>query len=211
MQTQFSNLEVSMSSKILRLAATVLWILALASATGAWAQAPIHYSGLLNDYSPSTVKGGPYEIRGSWSLDLHGESGTADFSAALNMETSDYGITEGIVDPAQPSTRGAHTHHIKLTRATVTWNMDGCPTFNPAPTRGFQINGTVSLLTGNGNNSPFETDPPSSTLQVCVTGGDGDFSTPYSNVTLVLGGPATKHFGTQQAIHGVVVQTRRPR
>ena len=37
---------------------------------------------------------------------------------------------------------------------------------------GFQLNGTVSLLTGNGNIAPFETNPPSSTLQVCVTGGD---------------------------------------
>lgn len=198
-----------MKSTSFRWAASVLWILMLVPATSAWGQAPIHYSGLINDYSPSTIKGGPYEIRGTWSLDLHGESGTADFSAALNMETSDYGITEGIVDPTQPATRGAHTHHIKM-RGTVTWNMDGCPAFNPAAKTGFEVNGTVSLLTGNGSNAPFETDPPSSMLQVCVTGGDGDFSTPHSNVTLVLAGPATKHFGVQQAIHGVVVRTKRP-
>ena len=199
-----------MSGNSINRAARVLAFLAVASAAGAMAQGAVHYSGLINDYSPSTIKGGPYEIRGTWSLDLHGQSGTADFSAAVNMETSDHGITEGIVDPTQPSTRSAHTHHIKLTRAAVTWNMDGCPTFNPATKIGFQVNGTVSLMTGNGSNAPFETDPPSSTLQVCVTGGDGDFSTPSSNVTLVLGGPATKHFGIQQAIHGVVVQTKRP-
>jgi hypothetical protein len=161
-------------------------------------------AGLINDYSPSSVKGGPYEIRGDWSLDLHGESGTADFSAAVNMETSDYGIAEGIVDPTQPESRGAHTHHINLTAATVTWNMDGCPAFSPVTKVGFQVNGTVSLLTGNGSIAPFETDPPSSTLQVCITGGDGDESITYSNLTLVFQGPATKHFGTQQAIHGVV-------
>lgn len=165
---------------------------------------PVHFSGLINDYSPSTVKGGPYEIRGEWSLDLHGESGTADFSAAVNMETSDFGITEGIVDPTQPATRGAHTHHIKLTNATVTLNLNGCPTFSPPTKMGFQVNGTVSLITGNGSTAPFETNPPSSTLQVCISGGDGDYSIPYSNVTLVLQGPATVHFGTQQAIHGFV-------
>ena len=65
------------------------------------------------------------------------------------------------------------------------------------------MNGTVSLMTGNGSNAPFETTPPSSTLQVCVTGGT---EIAYSNVTLVFGGPPTtavSHFGTQ-AIHGVV-------
>lgn len=195
-----------MKSKSLRWALSTISVLALASATGALAQDwhPSHFRGLINDYSPSTVKGGPYEIRGNWSLELHRRSGTADFSAALNMETSDYGITEGIVDPTQPATRSAHTHHIKLTGVQVTWNMDGCPTFSPPTTNGFQINGTVSLMTGNGSNAPFETDPPSTTLQVCVTGGSGDFSIPFSNVTLVLAGPATKHFGTQQVIHGFV-------
>jgi hypothetical protein len=68
---------------------------------------------------------------------------------------------------------------------------------------GFQLNGTVSLLTGNGNLAPFETNPPSSTLQVCVSGGDDvRYSLPDSNITLVFGGPAATHFG-QQAIHGV--------
>ena len=194
-----------MNSKSLGWAVCVLSVLALVSATGALAQgaSPVHFSGLINDYSSSTIKGGPYEIRGEWSLDLHGDSGTADFSAAVNMETSDYGIAEGIVDPTQPATRGAHTHHIKLTNATVTWNMDGCPAFNPPTKVGFQVNGTVSLITGNGSNAPFETDPPSTTAQVCISGGDGDFSIPSSNLTLVFQGPATKHFGTQ-AIHGFV-------
>jgi hypothetical protein len=196
-----------MNSKILIWAVSIFSVLALVSATVApgqnWEREPLHFRGLINDYSPSTVKGGPYEIRGNWSLEVHRHSGTADFSAALNMETSDYGIFESIVDPTQPATRGAHTHHIKLTNATVTWSMDGCPTFSPATTNGFQVNDTVSLMTGNGSNAPFETDPPTTTLQVCVTGGSGDYSIPYSNVTLVFGGPATHHFGTQ-AIHGDV-------
>jgi hypothetical protein len=83
--------------------------------------------------------------------------------------------------------------------------MTGCPTYlPPATTTGFQLNGTVSLLTGNGSIAPFETDPPSSTLQVCVTGAtETQFSIPNANITLVFGGPATTHFGPQ-AIHGVV-------
>lgn len=171
---------------------------------------PVHFSGLLNDYTPSTVKGGPYEMRGIWSLRLHGDSATADFSAEMNMETSDYGTQIGVVDPANPATRGAHTHHIVVTDATVTWNMDGCPSFSPATEHGFQITGTVSVITGNGSIAPFETKPlPTSRLTVCITGGD---SVSWSNMTMqfvdVAPGthsPAASHFGLQ-AIHGLVTQ-----
>ncbi len=48
----------------------------------------VHFTGLISDYSPSTVSGGPYEIRGQWSLDLVG-TGAALFAAYMNMETSD--------------------------------------------------------------------------------------------------------------------------
>jgi hypothetical protein len=71
----------------------------------------VHFTGSLSDYSPSTVSGAPYEIRGNWSLDVV-EGGTATFSADLNMETSDYGITGATqVDPADPATRSPHTYH----------------------------------------------------------------------------------------------------
>lgn len=163
----------------------------------------VHFGGLLNDYSPSTVSGGPWEMHGQWILDLNERAGTADFSADMTM--SGYGKTAtGAVDPTQAGA-GAHTHHIKLTNVTVTWNSDNCPTFSPATYRGFQLSGTVSLLTGNGSNAPFETQPPSSVLQVCVTGGENADSIPYSNITLQFqaGSPAIKHFGSQP-IHGVV-------
>ena len=52
----------------------------------------VHLSGAINDFSPSTVPGGPYAIRGDWSQDSQ-RDGTANFSADLNMETSDYGIS----------------------------------------------------------------------------------------------------------------------
>jgi len=195
-----------MKSNTLISAARMLSVLALLSTGIALAQErkDVNFtgltslSGLLNDYSPSDVKGGPWEMHGQWSLDLQRWWGVADFSADMTM--SDYGTTESGAIDATKGGQSPHTHHIKLTNATVIWNMDGCPTFSPATTMGFQFSGTVSLITGNGGPAPFETDPPSSTLQVCVTGGT---DVPYSNVTLVFGGPATTHFGSQ-AIHGVV-------
>jgi len=201
---------------------TPLWIFSMMSVLllpGGPAQAQVRpqpdvqLSGLLNDYTPSTVTNGPYEMRGTWKIDLNVFSGKADFSVEMNMETSDYGVQTGVVNPANPTTRGAHTHHIALTGAKVTWNMQGCPTFSPVTQQGFQFTGTVDMLTGNGSPAPFETSPPSSVLQVCVTGGNFVAgSVPYSNMTMQFvdlasgaPSPATKHFGTQ-AIHGVVTK-----
>ncbi len=205
-----------MNRKILQLALHAFSILALLVASTALAQerrsllvggdgfgqdrGGVQLKGLINDYSPSTVKGGPWEMHGQWSLNLNGW-GTADFSADMTM--SGYGTTNNVPDPLLGGA-SAHTHNITLSHATITWNMTGCPTFSPATDQGFQINGTVSLLTGNGSNAPFETSPPSSTLQVCITGGDAvPYSVPFSNITLVWGGPAASHFGSQP-IHGVV-------
>jgi hypothetical protein len=188
-----------MKRKTLTSAVRALSVLLLVSATCALAQErkPVHFNGLINDYSPATVKGGPWEMHGQWSMDLHGQFGTADFFADMTM--SGYGTSSGVPDATQGG-QNAHTHHIRLTNVRVTWDMIGCPTVSPATTMGFQVTGTVTLVTGNGSNAPFETTPPSSTLQVCVTGGT---EVPYSNVSLVFGGPATTHFGSQ-AIHGVV-------
>jgi len=199
-----------MKNRSLTFAFCVLAALLLATVAGLAAQErrDHHFSGVINDYSPSDVKGGPWEIHGTWTMDVREDAGTADFEAALTM--ADYGTTStGMVDPSQPG-QNPHTHHIKLTNVTVTQDMTGCPTFSPATKAGFQINGTVSLLTANGSNAIFETDPPSSTLQVCITGGDEvPYSVTNSNLTMVFVGPATTHFGTQ-AIHGVVRKSDRP-
>lgn len=192
-----------MKSKALTSAVRMLSLILLISATCALAQdrRSVHFNGLINDYSPlsATVKGSPWEMHGQWSMDVNPEKGTADFSADMTM--SGYGKTStGAVDPTQPLVN-PHTHHIRLTHVKVTWGMIDCPTYQtPVPTMGFQLNDTVSLLTGNGLLAPFETDPPSSTLQVCVTGGN---EVSFSNITLVFSGPAATHFGPQ-AIHGVV-------
>jgi hypothetical protein len=196
-----------MKSKIMISAVRTLSLLLLVSGSCALAgeRRAAHFSGLINDFSPlsTSVKGSPWEMHGQWSMDLFPEWETADFSADMTM--SGYGTTPaGAVDPAHPLVN-PHTHHIRLTNMKIIWNITGCPAYlTPLVTTGFQIKGTVSLLTGNGSKAPFETDPPSSTLQVCVTGGsEVPYSIQNSNITLVFDGPATTHFGPQ-AIHGVV-------
>jgi hypothetical protein len=192
-----------MKKKMLTSATRGMTLFLLVSAGFCFAEEhePAHFSGLLNDYSPAAVRGGPWEMHGQWTLDLYREGRSEAFSADFyaDMTMSGYGTTAGVAD-ATKGGQGAHTHHIRLTKVAVTWNMDGCPTYSPATTMGFQISNTVSLITGNGGVPPFETSPPSSTLQVCVTGSD---EVTFSNVSLVFGGPAVTHFGSQ-AIHGVV-------
>ena len=198
-----------MKAKTLTSAIRVLSLLLVFSATCALAQdrGTVHFSGILNDYTPliTNVKGSPWETHGQWSLDVHPGWGTADFAADLTM--SGFGRTPApvsAVDPTQPLVN-PHTHHIKVTNAKIKWDLTGCPQYlTPVPTQGFQFTETVSLMTGNGLVAPFETNPPTSMLQVCISGGDGSQGTMTdSNITLVFTGPAATHFGPQ-AIHGVV-------
>jgi hypothetical protein len=164
-----------------------------------------HYGGWLNDYTPSAavVKGGPYEMRGKWSLDVDERHGTATFSAAMNMETSDYGIAQNTVNKDDPTTRAAHTHHIKMTDGIVSddW-MTSCPIFSPAVTGGFVVRGPA-YVTGNGGPAPFGNP---SQLTICVLGGNNVM---FSNMTLAFGAPASGHFG-KQAVHGVVLKCGEP-
>lgn len=190
-----------MNNKILRWAVCTIPVLGAAVGIGAWAQdlRPVVFKGIINDFTPSTVSGGPYEMRGEWSLSLL-SSGAANFTASMTMETSDYGISDATgVDPTNPSTRNPHTHYITMTNGTVSYNTSGCPANSPATTAaGVVVTGTVNIA-ANGNPAPFQANG-SSTLQICIIGGS---QVEYTNVTLVLTGPATSHFGTQP-IHGVV-------
>jgi len=197
-----------MNNKIISWALRAIAILALVVGTGVQAQAPSpkYFSGVFNDYTPATGVAGPWEMHGAWSLKLKGNSGQADFSAFMTMEHSDYWILlHPITAPASPNvdnpgTRSPHTHHITMTDAVVSYDTSACPANSPATTvPGFVVTGPVSI-TGNGSSAPFETKGPS-TLQVCINGGT---EVQFSNVTLVLTGPAaTSHFGGQP-IHGVV-------
>lgn len=175
-------------------------VLVLAVGTCALAQdppPPVHLSGIINDYTPATVPpalspAGPWEIRGVWSLNLQGESGTADFSAALTMERSDEGVTQTFGDFNNPKvSRHAHTHHITLVGGTV------MPIVN-----GFRVTGPATI-TGNGNFPPPDFGP-NTTLQIDITGGN---AVTFSNIAVTFIGDAASHFGTQP-FHGVVRKSK---
>jgi hypothetical protein len=184
---------------------SVLVAAAWAGDRDAPAPTPVHFSGLLNDYTPSAAvtKGGPYEMRGKWSLDVDKRRGTAVFSAAMNMETSDYGIVQNTVNKDDPTTRGAHTHHIVMTEGVLSEDWaSSCPSFSPPVTGGFVVTGPA-FITGNGGPASFGNP---SQLTLCVLGGN---NVTFSNITLTLGMPASNHFG-KQAIHGVVLMCAGP-
>ena len=153
-----------MKSNTLNSAVRVLSLLLFVSATCALAQdrRPVHFSGLINDYSPlsANVKGSPWEMHGQWSMDLRSDRGTADFSADMTM--SGFGKTpEGAVDPTQPLVN-PHTHHIRLTNIKISWDMIGCPTYlTPAPNNGCSGSGaakkpsTKTSTSADGNAVPF--------------------------------------------------------
>jgi len=200
-----------MKNKALLWMVSAVAVVMLAVSMGALAQAPTptHFSGLVNDYTPATVAGklvGPYVMHGTWTLDLKGRSGLADFSAAMTMELAEYTVVNGVVTMFDdPAARVAHTHHITMKDAPVSYATGMCPVNAPATTNpGFMVSGPA-YITGNGAPAPFSKgDTVLSMLQVCVNGGS---DVPFSNVTLVLGAPASGHFGAQ-AIHGVVRESR---
>ncbi len=104
----------------------------------------VRFGGIINDYTPADVSGGPWELRGNWNAEIS-PSGTASFTADLTMQTSDYGITDPTqVDPNNPSTRTPHTHHISVTGATVSYDMTVCPANSPGtppPAREWSLTG----------------------------------------------------------------------
>jgi hypothetical protein len=161
-------------------------ILVLSAALGAAAQGPTHFRGVFNDYTPANT-GGPWEVRGSWSLFLVGTSGTANFDAALTMGRSDLGVMQnGGGDLNNPAGRHGHTHHIMVVGGTVT------PLSN-----GFRVTGTATI-TGNGNFPPLF--GGNNSVQIDVTGGN---TIAFSNIQLTLIGDAANHFGSQP-VNGVV-------
>ena len=201
-----------MNCKVFSWTLRVITVLVLAAGTGAQAQAPSprHFSGILNDYTAATGVGGPWEMHGSWSLKLKGDSGTADFSAVMTMEHPDYWVLANPSTPPAPATvdnpgaRSPHTHHLTMTDAVVSYDPTVCPVDSPATTVRFVVTGQADI-TGNGTAAPFQTKggvTTLSTLQVCITGGS---EVTYSNVTLTFAAktPATGHFGSLP-IHGVV-------
>ncbi len=164
--------------------------LLLAMATAGFAQRDSddqqRFHGIINDYVAANVSPtGPWEVRGTWTLKLKGNSGKADFSAVLTMVRSDLWISGG----GDPSKRTPHAHHLYMVDGVVT------PIAN-----GFRVTGPV-MVTASGNPPPFGTN---NTLQIDVTGGSVVM---FSNVKLTFGGDAVGHFGTN-AINGAVADSK---
>jgi hypothetical protein len=178
-----------MMSKTCGSAVRNIMVLTLAATTSVLAQtpAPTQFSGVIEDYTPSTsTPAGPWEMRGPWTLTLNGASGTGDFSAELTMELSDYTRNPSNIDATSGANgRMQHTHHITVQDGNVTQISTG----------GFELTGPVSI-TKDGNPAPLA----ASTLSVEIVGGT---AVGFSNITLQFTGGATVHFGSQ-AIHGVV-------
>lgn len=187
-----------MNRKTILLAACAVAVFFLAFGTSALAQdGPWHFSGLINDYTPQTVNpAGPWEVRGSWSLDLEDFGHRANFSAALNMTRSDYWIVlnpSAVNDDTAATGRNPHTHNITMTNAVVTSGSGSCA--------GLEATGAATI-SANGGAAPFAS-LGATTLTVCITGGA---NVKYSNVTLTFSYPASTHFG-MQPVHGVVRKT----
>ncbi len=190
-------MQYSKISQILTRGALLLPALMLAPNICAPAEIPnqIKFHGVINDFTPAST-GGPWEVRGSWSLVVKGKYDTADckadFSAALTMERSDEGIIEnghGDFNGDNPADRMAHTHHITLVDGQVT-----------TITGGIEIKGSA-MITGNGAfPPPFQTNKDLSALTIEITGGN---TVAFSNIALTFGDQAAGHFGTLP-LHGVV-------
>ncbi|HEV7217635.1 MAG: hypothetical protein ACHP8A_04570 [Terriglobales bacterium] len=166
-----------------------------------WSHRDKIFSGVINAYTPQTTSStgvitGPYEVRGPWSLTLERNSTKADFSAALNMEFSDgWVLTHNTAAPANfdPTTRGAHTHHITLVDGEVTQIANG-----------FQVTGPA-VFTLNGGSAPVTVSPSQVVIQ--ITGGS---EVEFSNITLTFQSPGSNHFGTDP-LPGVVRSVRDER
>jgi hypothetical protein len=203
-EVQFQIGGASMNIKSLSFAIRMIAAALMAVGSGTMAQdpRPVHFTGVINDYSPISGGTTAWELHGPWSLALNEETGTAHFSASLTMALSVLGQAStnvAAVNLAQ------HTHNITMD-GTVTYNPTDCPpaaTTTPPYAARIEINGSASVF-ANGNVPPFG---QFSQLQVCIAGGKDEPNVPFSNITLVFANGAATHFGSQ-AIHGVVSKVR---
>ena len=181
-----------MKSKFFLRALRIMPLLVLLVGSSALAQMPSHttFHGVMHDYTPAST-GGPWEVRGPWSLVLKGESGKPEFWAAVTMERSDLGVIKnGGGDLNNPMDRMAHTHHITL--------VDGSLSVIPG---GFSVTGPATITANGKFPPPFGPELP--TLTIEITGGTGEDSVEFSNISLQVSDPAAGHFGSNP-LHGVV-------
>ena len=173
-----------------RFAAAVLLAFALMGAQASTLNSvPSHLRGTIGDYV--WVEAGPgfgaWFVSGEWSLNVHGASGKADFTASLLGVRSDLWVLQNSGDPAT-TPRSPHTHHVGIVNGEVT-----------SIPNGFKVSGTATI-TANGNVAAYSNAP----VEVEITGGN---LLRFSNMKLTFLGIAIDHFGSQP-YDGVVVLRR---
>jgi hypothetical protein len=132
-----------MKTLILRRVIPIVAIALALSTQGAAQGSTAHtLEGLVHHYTAALDAAGPWHISGEWDIKVKGDSGRADFAAALAMVRSDNPV------------RQPHTHHVTIDDGTFALTATG-----------FSING-LATVTGNGNMS-F-----TSLVDVLVTGGN---------------------------------------
>jgi hypothetical protein len=109
-----------------------------------FAQSPTHnkFEGTINDYVQAGAT--TWQVSGTWSLQVKGDSGKGDFTASLSM-----------VNPADPNTP-AHTHFITLTDGDIV-----------EASNGFTLSGGADI-TGNNGNLAWADSP----IDVAIWGGN---------------------------------------
>jgi hypothetical protein len=168
-----------------RVTALAAVVVALSGQGLAHQEAPKELRGMIHDYL--LTNGERWHVAGEWSLQLKGDRSRGDFSAAFIGVPRD--------NPPLFPTSVAHTHHVSIVRGQVAVTED--------------VNGN-SVLTisgpgtfaGNGNlQSAFS----GSQVEVTIKGGN---AISYSNFEMIIGPPATSHYGTE-TFHGVVTGQRQ--
>jgi hypothetical protein len=174
------QLEVEMKHRQ-TLAVALVTILTVLIGPTLSAQNPpqMRIAGTLNDlvWVEAGAGAGAWQVSGTWSARLLGNSGKVEFLAAILGVRSDLWVLQEGVDPAT-ALRSPHTHHVGL--------LDGTVTTIPG---GIRLTGTA-IITTNGNTAPFSNSP----IVVEITGGN---TVPYSNMKLMFLGASTEHFGSQ--------------
>jgi hypothetical protein len=177
------TLPLPLYSRMLwRVTALLAVVVALGGQGLAQPAAPKELRGIIHDY---LVTGGErWHVSGEWSVQLKGDRTTGDFSAAFIGVPRD--------NPPLFPTSAAHTHNVAIVGGQVAITEDA--------------NGNSILtisgpgrFTGNGNLQSAFT---GSQVAVTIKGGN---AVAYSNFEMIIGPPATSHYGTE-TFHGVVTQ-----
>src|SRR5688572_21125669 len=103
-----------MKALLVRRVIPVVAIALVLSSQGAAQHSTAHQlEGLVHHYTAALDAAGPWHISGEWSIKVKGNSGRADFAAALAMVRSDN------------ATRQPHTHHVTIDDGDFAFTASG--------------------------------------------------------------------------------------